>query len=84
MQTGKLITNKFNTGQNIGYLHNTNQSPFTYFYPVLPSITEKVCQCQESWVLVPCLKHGNIHIPLITLSLISLSSQGIMGNWDLV
>lgn len=84
MQTGKLITNKFKTGQNEGCLCNTNQSLFIYFYPVLPSITEKVCQGQESWVLVPCLKHGNIHIPLITLSLISLSIQGIKGNRNLV
>lgn len=84
MQTGKLITNKFKTGQNEGCLHNTSQSLFKYFYSTLPSFTEKVCQGQESWVLVPCLKHGNILIPLITLSPISLYIQVIERNWDLL
>lgn len=84
MQTGKLITNKFKTGQTEGCLCNTNQSLFVFFYPVSPSITEKVCQGQESWVPVPCLKHGNIHMPLITLSFISLPVESIKGNWDLV
>lgn len=84
MQTSKLITNKFETDQNEACLYNINQSFFISFYAVLLSITEKVCWGQEFWVLVPGLRRGNIHIHLITLSLISLSIQGVKGHWDLM
>lgn len=68
MLTGKLISNQFKTGQNEGHLCDTNQSLFVYFHLVLPSITESICQGQESWVLAHVL---NMEIPIYLSSLFS-------------